>query len=184
MKKELNLFFICIVILSCKQPAKNNSIKSNQKGKLRSIMVNKTQCSLDGRFKLFEVKDIVGTWKDSLFWKMQPNDSCYYGIDELDYSVKLKLNSNNTYKMTETSSVSNINNIEMGDFFLNNDSGVTTLTLANNPKGEVKFNHGDTIYNSVIYSLYWKDSTHILLEYPIKKGKYLLKEAIELKKGI
>ncbi len=87
---------------------------------MEGVMVNKTQCQLYGNFKDLKIDDIVGIWKDSLFWKMNRNNSknkCYHGINELDKKIVLELNEDKTYKLSTNFSRPQHNTVEVGEFF-------------------------------------------------------------------
>lgn len=183
-------YFILLIILTflggCVDSDKKESSakikKAEMKYPMKSIMVNKNQCQLYGEFKDLKVEDIVGVWYDTLFWKMQPNDSCYYGIDELDVSVELEIKPTKTFRLSTKYSRPEHDTVELGEYFLNYDSVKTTLVLASNPKGEVLFEQGDTMRHSVIYDLKWIDSNTMILDSKVEKGGHILREGIELKK--
>jgi hypothetical protein len=184
MKKYLIIFVVFTVnLVSCSQK-KTEKVKSEKISyPMQSVMINKTQCNLYGEFREIQVESIVGSWTDSLFWKMQPNKPCYFGINQLDVDVELIINPNKTFRLSTNYSKPEHNRVEMGEYFLFYDSTKTTLTLATNPNGEELFEHGDTMRNSVVYELRWIDNKTMILDAEIEIRGFRLREAIEFKKS-
>lgn len=189
MTKKSSIFILLATLIltyGCTETNKKESLADKEKTEMKypmeSVMINKTQCELYGEYKDLKVEDIFGVWQDSLFWKMQPDDSCYYGVNELDVNVELEIKPTKTFRQSFIYSKPKYDRVREGEYFLSFDSGVTTLILADNPKGEVLFEQGDTMKNSVVYKLRWIDNNTMILDSKVEKNKYKLREAIEYKK--
>ncbi len=125
-------------------------------------MVNKAQCDLQGDSRETTVEDIVGVWVDSLMWKNRRPDTCWYGVKSLDKHLRFEAKSSRVFIWEVSYSVGVKGEVDIGEFFLTNDSSGTVLGLARNISGDTLFAVGDTMMGREM-RLYWNGKDRLLL---------------------
>ncbi|GEM_PF-3467305 len=164
MKRFIFVFFT-LSTFGCNNSNNKNTQKPSDEAenlKLRSVLIDKTQCDLIGNFMHTHVDDLQGVWADTLIWKKQSKDGCYFGFEELDRHITLEINPSKTFVWSEDFTVSERDFKKFGEFFLTNENNYTSLLIAENGKRDSISMHGDTL-RAISYRLFWTDSTRFFL---------------------
>ena len=132
---------------------------------MRYVMLNKEQCDLKGDQRETVVEDITGIWVDSLLWKNRRPDTCWYGVKCVDRRIRFELKSSKVFIWTEKYTDGIHDRTDKGEFFLSNDSSITTLMIARNNSVDTLFAQGDSMMGKE-FQLYWRDHERLLLVPP------------------
>lgn len=167
-------FLVTAAIMGCERSPSTGSETSGEaedaQGRLRWVMVKKDQCHLRGDARETAMKDITGTWMDSLIWLNRAPDTCWYGAKCLDRRIRLELKISRIFIWSERYRDGAYDRTDKGEFFLSNDSSGTTLVLAHNTSTDTLFTEGDLMHGRE-FKLYWVDGKRILLVPPVSDAE-------------